>query len=55
MDRHSIKSKTDYRQALEEKPQCRKVNEQTKMKRGVKNVITKNYIIQNIKITKRYY
>jgi hypothetical protein len=55
MDKHNIKSKTNYSQALEEeKHYYRNVNKQTKMKRGSKNMITKNYIIQNIRNMNKY-
>jgi hypothetical protein len=49
MDKQNIKSRTNYRKALEEKRiNTEKVNKQTKMKRGNKNMITKKYITQNI-------
>jgi hypothetical protein len=45
MDKHNIKSKTNYGQGLEEKHiNAENVNKQTKMKSGSKNMITKNYI-----------
>jgi hypothetical protein len=45
MDNRNIKSKTNYRQALEERPiNAEKVNRQRKVKRGNKNLITENYI-----------
>jgi hypothetical protein len=53
VDKHNIKSKTNYRQALEEntlmlktKQTKKQTNKQTKMKRGNKYMITKNYIAQ---------
>jgi hypothetical protein len=57
MDKHNIESKTNYRQALEEKKHVNKekVNKQTKMRRGNKNIITKNCITQNIRIMNKYY
>jgi hypothetical protein len=56
MDKHNIKSKSNYTQAFEEKHiNTEKVNKQTKLKRGNKNMITKNYITQNIRIMNKYY
>jgi hypothetical protein len=50
MDKHDIKSKTNYRQVLEGTTHySRIVNKQTKM-RG-----NKNYITQNIRIMNKYY
>jgi hypothetical protein len=56
MDKHNIKSRTNYTQALEEKSHYyRKSKNQTKMKRGKKSMITKNYITQNIRIMNKCY
>jgi hypothetical protein len=55
-DRHNIKTTTNYRQALEEEIiLIQKVNKQTKQRSGNKNVITKNYITQNIRSVKKCY
>jgi hypothetical protein len=52
MDKHNIKSKTNYRQAPRKKYiNTKKVNKQIKMKRGNKNM-TRNYISHNIRIRK---
>jgi hypothetical protein len=55
MGKHNIKSKasTGGKNTLMQK--CKQTNKQTKMKRGNKNMITKNYIIQNIRIMNKYY
>jgi hypothetical protein len=55
MDKHYIKSKklqpsTEGNNAL-----IQKVNKQTKMRSGNKNMITKNYIKQNIRSMIIYY
>jgi hypothetical protein len=51
MEKHNMKTKTNYRQALEEKHinTEKYVNKQTKMRRANKNMISKNYITQNIR------
>jgi IS5 family transposase len=50
-DKQNLKSKTNYRQAMEEKHiNAEKVKKKINMKRDNKNRITKNYITQNIKI-----
>jgi uncharacterized protein YutE (UPF0331/DUF86 family) len=54
MDKHNIKSKTNYKQALEENTLIQE-SKQTKMRRGNKNMITKNYITQNIRNMYNYY
>jgi hypothetical protein len=56
MDKHYIKTKTDYRQALEEENILIQIKQtkQTQMKRGNKNMITKNYITQNIRSINKY-
>jgi hypothetical protein len=55
MDKHDIKTKTNYRQALEEENTLIQKSKQTKMKRGNKNMVTKNYITQNIRIMNEYF
>jgi hypothetical protein len=61
MDKHNIKSKSNYRQALEEnhinteKLANKQTNKHTKMGRGNKNMMTENYITQNIRSMKKYY
>jgi hypothetical protein len=59
MDKHNIKSKTNFRQALEEKnmliQKSKQTIKQTKMTSGNKNMITKNYITHNIRIMNKYY
>jgi hypothetical protein len=52
MDKYNIKSKTNYWKALKEKniliQKGKQTIKQTKMTSGNKNMITKNYITQNI-------
>jgi hypothetical protein len=58
MDKHNMESKTNYRQALAKKhinTENKQTNKQTKMRSDNKNMITKNYITQNIMIMKKYY
>jgi hypothetical protein len=59
MDRHNIKSKTNYSNhwrkntLMQRSKQTNK--KQMKMKRGNKNMITKNYMTQDIRIMNKYY
>jgi hypothetical protein len=56
MDKHNIKTKTNYRQALEEENTIiQKVNKQRKMKRDNKNTITKKYITQDIRSMNKHH
>jgi hypothetical protein len=49
MDKHNIKSKTNYRQALEVKHiNTEKVNKQTNIKKGNKKMITKKFIYRTL-------
>jgi hypothetical protein len=50
MEQYHIKSKTNYRQALEEGNTLIQKSKQTKMKIGNNNMITTNYVTQNITI-----
>jgi hypothetical protein len=55
MYRHSIKSETKYRQALEEKIiDIEKSIQSKKMMSGNKNMITKSYITPSIRIMNKY-
>jgi hypothetical protein len=47
MDKHSINSKANYTQAVEEKNTLIQKSKQTRVKKGNKNTITKNYITEH--------
>jgi hypothetical protein len=54
MDKRNIKTKTNYRQALEKENTLIQKNKQTNTQTKVRRS-NKNYITQNIRIIKKYY
>jgi hypothetical protein len=53
MDKQNTKSGTNFRKALEENT-LMQTSKRRKMGSGNKNMITKNYIIQGIRIMNKY-